>query len=652
MMEMMQLAGGVAAAGLGLANGGALLAGVASAALYAWKRQILNAALALLAGVALAAMLSSPTLPAAGAGEIAIATERAPGDTLARALLAVPQAGSISLTGHGLRAAQWDDLPARPLRWSTPQGSLLRLDFPRTLPLGRPFVLTARHTAAQPGWRLQLLAENGQLLAESAKTAVAGQPRIASAIAATGAASLSGTGSAATPPAAAPSLPTPALALALSWQPPLAETLLLQARILDAAGKVVAQGPLPLLVTAPLPLQIIGRFGAPSFDARALNQLLTDSSAILDWQTTLGKGLSRSEAARAALAEPNVQVIDAAYFETLAAPARAALLARTGQGVPLMILAGNAADAGIWQRELGLRLLPQSATTEKEDIRRFAIGGELLSLPPATLEPAVHMAIQAGGQRAAQPASQLPAQPSGRAADTAQGPPPAQRADQLPAPFGAQRQDRPAAAADDAGSPATGWVAAAADDQGRPWLWQRRWQKGSIAWIGVSDWHRYAIVAPAALGHWWQALLDRTGGGATQAIRWQQPDPMPVAGLRTEVCAEGIAAGTALHMDGLPPAAWQARSARADVVCAAFWPRQAGWLALRSGTAQHSIYIHAKDDWPLWQQALRHDATVQYAARSQEPPASAASQRAPLPAWPFALLCASAMLALWWRERR
>lgn len=536
--------------GAGWASACVLLAGVLSAALYARKRQPLNAALALLAAAALAAMLAGPTQPAASAGAIAIATD-APGDALSRALLAVPQAGSITLTGDGLRAAEWDDLPARPLRWAAPQGDLLRLDFPRTLPLGRSFRLAAQHTASQPGWRLQLLAENGQLLAESARSAAAGP-------------------------------------LALSWQPPLAEQLLLQARLLDAGGKVVAQGPVPLQVTPPVPLQIIGRFGSPSFDARALNQLLIDSSAALDWQTTLGKGLSRAEAARTGLTEPNAQVIDAAWFEAQPAPARAALLAQTGQGVPLIILAGNAGDAAIWQRELALRLLPQSPTTEKEDQRQFSIGGEQLAMPPAALNPA--------------------------------------------------------------GMPGDAWAAAAADDKGRPWLWQRAWKKGRIVWVGVSDWHRYGISSPAALGQWWQALFDTAASGATQKIRWQQADPMPLAGLRTEVCIEGADAGAALHIDGLAAARLQARRAKADAVCAAFWPQQPGWQTLRSGDSQHSIYIYAANDWPLWQQALRQDATARYAARSPEP-ATAGSPRTPLPSWPFALICGASLLLLWRRER-
>lgn len=557
MMVAMEMFG--IALSFGAASAGALLAGLLSAALYVRRDQALNALLALLAALALAAMLASPTQRADRAGEIAIAsgaTSAPDSDALARALLAVPQSGSIALTGHGLRAAQWDDLPARPLRWTAPQGDLLRLEFPRTLPLGRSFVLSAGHTGAQAGWRLQLLAENGQVLAESPQAAKAGGQ---------------------------------SAALSLSWQPPLAEQMLLQARLLDAAGQTAAQGSVPLQVTPPVPLQIVGRFGAPSFDARALNQLLADSGALLDWQATLGKGLTRSETARADLAEPNAQVIDAAWFESLSAPARAALLAQTGQGVPLLVLGGNASSAAIWQRDLALRLAPQNPTTEKEDVRQFSMGGEQLAMPPASLNPAAQ--------------------------------------------------------------PGEGWSAAAVDGKGRPWLWRRAWKKGSIAWVGVSDWHRYAISSPAALGQWWQALFDKAAAGATQKLVWQQPDPMPVAGLRTEICAQGAEAGSTLHIDGQPGLVWQARSAKAETVCAAFLPQQAGWLTLRSGASEHRVYIHAASDWPQWQQALRQDATARYAARSPEA-AAASGPRAPFPSWPFALVIAASMLALWQRERR
>ncbi|MES2263932.1 MAG: hypothetical protein V4724_35890 [Pseudomonadota bacterium] len=548
--------GNLEIAGFGMASAGVLLAGVVSAALYGRKRSWTDALLALSAALALAAMLAGLSRPGNGAGALAIDSD-AVDDKLARALLSLPGAESVVLSGHGLREAQWRDLPARALLWNEPKADLLHLDFPRTLALGRTFTLTVRRAQLPAGWRLQLLAENGQVLAESAKATAAG--------------------------AAAPDQ------LSVQWLPPLAETLVLQARLLNAAGKTIAFGPVPLQVNDPLPLQVQGRFGAASFDARALNRLLADSNAILDWQVTLGKGIARSETARAELAEPNALFVDAAHVEGLSPAARAALLAQAGQGVPLIVLGGNATDSGLWQREFGLRLAPQPAATEKEDVRQFTFGTEQIALPPASLNPA--------------------------------------------------------------GKPGDAWSVLAADDKRQPWLWQRAWKKGRIVWIGVSDWHRYAITSPAALGLWWQALLDRTAIGSKQKIAWRQPDPMPVAGLRTEVCAQGASASAPVLIDGLPAAAWQARADKADAVCVAFWPVQAGWQTLRSGEFTQRFYIYDKADWPAWQQALRHDATAQYAARSPQPAATAAA-RAPLPAWPFALVFASCMLGLWWRERR
>ncbi|HBZ05008.1 MAG TPA: hypothetical protein DEP03_01085, partial [Massilia sp.] len=85
--------------------------------------------------------------------------------------------------------------------------------------------------------RLQLLAENGQVLAE-----------------------VRGDGD-----------------LTAQWLPPLAETLELKARLLDARGKLLAEGPVPVVVEETLPLQVRGRFSAPSFDVRVLNDLLAGS---------------------------------------------------------------------------------------------------------------------------------------------------------------------------------------------------------------------------------------------------------------------------------------------------------------------------------------------------------------------------------------
>jgi hypothetical protein len=142
---------------------------------------------------------------------------------------------------------------------------------------------------------------------------------------------------------------------------------------------------------------------------------------------------------------------------------------------------------------------------------------------------------------------------------------------------------------------------------------------------------------------------------------------MPLPGLRTEICAQGVATGGAVTV-GQEALRWQARSERADSACAALWPRAPGWLTVRSGQAESAVYVYAAQDWPAWQAALRHDATARYASRGAQPvagaieadPAIRAAPRAgepqpwatAVPRWMLGLAFALSVLLLWWRERR
>ncbi|WP_371865955.1 hypothetical protein [Duganella qianjiadongensis] len=543
------------------------LSGLVSAALYLRKRQQINAALVLVAGLALALTLAGLRLPAGAAAPLTIQSDAATAVTAAQ-LSRVAAASEIDLRGDGLRDAEWRDVPARPLQWAPKAADLLWLDFPRTLALGRQFTLTVRRGAAQAGWRLQLLAENHQILADSGvATAVSTTQRV-------------------------------------QWLPPVAEAMVLQARLLDQAGKVIAQGPVPLQVKDALPLQVRGLFDAASFDARSLNQLLVDGGALVEWNVTLGKAVSRNEVAREPLSAPNLLFADAAYIEHLAPAARSALLAQVRQGVPLVILGGNAADAALWQREFGLPLQAQSATTEKEDMRQFALAGTQLALAPAPWNPA-----QSAG----------------------------------------------------------GWSVLARDDRKQPWLWQHAMQRGRMLWLGVTDWHRYAISAPQALAAWWQLALDEMALPSAGKLAWQLDDPMPLAGLRTEACVQGAAAGAMLQVQGQAQLPLQYRRDKADAACAALWPAQAGWLPMTLSATQapeqERLYVFASSDWPAWQRALRRDATARYAARytpaqaqaSMEGGATGAPAPVPvaalLPVAPAGLLCIACMLVLWWREQ-
>ncbi len=297
-----------------------LAIGIGSALYYGRGRQWINAALVLLATAALAALVAKPTLPGAAGQTVTISSTAAVPD--------LANASSIRVDGDGLRAAQWRDSPPRPLQWRAPSSEALRLDFPRQLTLGRQFVLTMRRPHGGAA-RLQLLAENEQVIAETS-------------------------GSSAD--------------LTVQWLPPVAEAMVLKARLLDEAGKIQAQGPVPVVVRSAPPLQVVGRFSAPSFDAQSLNALLSNSHAIFDWQVTLGKSLSRAETARSALTSPGLIVIDAAYFEGLHPSARAALLAQVAQGVPMVVLGGSAGDATPWAVAMQLPLTTQAEKTVEGQI--------------------------------------------------------------------------------------------------------------------------------------------------------------------------------------------------------------------------------------------------------------------------------------------
>lgn len=501
------------------------LVGAPSVLLYLWRRRFLEALLALVATAALALLASDLRMPGESGTTLAIDARYPPAS--------LGGVRSVTLEGDGLRAAQWHDLPARPLAWTVPKTETLRLEFPRRLALGRLFALTVRR-GGETSARLQLLAENDQVLAESR-----------------------GVGD-----------------LTVNWLPPLAEPLVLKARLLGERDAVLAEGPVPVVVGETRPLSVRGRFSAPSFDVRVLNDVLTQSRALVDWQVTLGKTVTRTESAREKIDKPDLLVIDAAWFERAAAPARAALLAQVTGGASLLVLAANANDAGIWSRSLQLPLQAQGADE---------LTGGPLPLPVAPLTPSTR---QAGA-----------------------------------------------------------WTG---NDAG---VWARQWGKGRIGWLGAADWHRLAITEPRALALWWQGVLDALRVERSEEIAWLAPREMPLPGQRLEVCALGVR-GKVRFPDLGQTLAWQRRTDRVDASCVAVYPRVPGWLRMDTqGTkpASGQVYVHAPQDWPLWQAAERRDATARYAART---PAAPSSTQRPWPQWPFAVAFGLAMLGLWWRERQ
>lgn len=506
----------------------AVVIGILSAAACLVRRRVPDAVLALVAGIALAGTVGDFALPGTAGTTLAVSSGEPPAS--------LAGVRTLRLDGDGLRAAQWEDLPARSLEWKRPDTPAIRLDFPRELALGRMFVLALERSWQAPG-RLQLLAENGQVLAQAQ-----GEGR-----------------------------------LAVQWLPPLAETLVLRARLLDAAGKVVDEGPVPVVVREPLPLQVRGRFGAPSFDLRVLDDLLAGSHALIDWQVALGKNLDRAETAREEVTRPDLEIVDAAWFERAGEAGRQAVLARVAQGSALLVLGANAQDAGLWSRSVGLGLAPQPADRTV---------GTVLPMTSAALAP--NAATQ--GE----------------------------------------------------------WT-------GSDGLWTRDWQRGRIAWLGAGDWHRYAISQPRQLALWWQDVLDRLRVQRERDVAWLAPREMPLPRQRLAVCAQGVK-GDVAFPDLHQTLAWQRRAEQADASCVAIWPRRTGWLRMDTRTQAQAaepvagqVYVYGERDWPLWQRSERRDATARYATRT--PQATAPGTRS-LPAWPFGMAFALAMLGLWWRERR
>ncbi|MEW7850444.1 hypothetical protein AB2N08_17255 [Massilia aurea] len=500
------------------------LTGLVSAGLYLRRRQWIDALLIVVAAGSLGLFAMELRMPGEAGRTLAIDPAAPPAS--------LEGVSSLTLTGDGLRAAEWNDLPARPLRWEAPRGGALRLEFPSQVALGRLFTLTIKREDKGDA-RLELLAENGQSIAQAR-----------------------GNGD-----------------LRVEWMPPVAERVVLKARLLDAKDKVIAEGPIPFIVHEPAPLKVVGRFSAPSFDLRVLNDMMTTSGALLDWQVTLGRAITRTEAPREEMASPNLMVIDAVRFERMAAGERTALLGRVADGMPLLVLGGNANDPGVWSRtlQLPLRAQPLGAKIDAP-----------LEMPVASLLPVSR--------------------------DT--GP----------------------------------WTGS------ENMVWTRDWQRGRIAWLGVTEWHRHAIAKPRALTLWWQGVLDRVGVEQAQQTEWLAPGEMPLTGQRLEVCARGVD-GQVTFPDLKQSLGWQRRGDRTDTSCVAFWPRQSGWLQMQDQKAgANAIYVYAANDWPQWQSAQSRDATAHYMARSQIKAEDGPTR--PIPSWPFALAFTALLMTLWWRERR
>lgn len=473
-------------------------------------------------------------------------------------LTQIERAQQIQLKGDGYRQSQWQDIPAKPMLWQGPSNKpALQLEFKPQVALGREFELRiqrdAKSTKLKGTWRAQLLAENGLVLAEGKS-----QESV----------------------------------LHLRWLAPVAERMVLQAKVFDENDKLIDSGPIPVEVKALDALQVWGRFDASSFDARSLQNLLRQSQAVLDWQTRLGKDIQHIETPAVDLTKMNLMIVDAAFLERLSGAALQQILTQVAKGKSLMVLGANANQTNFWRQHFDLVLQANNQATDAELIVDVSgVGG--MSLSPNVFS------VNSGTT----------------------------------------------------GKP-TLWQAYPQIKGSTAWLWQRPWQKGRIAWIAVSDWHRHAIASPQKLNAWWQQVLDQVHPAETEQVYWSWREQMPIVGERQVVCVQGIRQGI-VETAGTEKLALASYDAAIDQRCTAWRPIQSGWQDFSLSTSdfkeakQNALYVYPKDAWPSWQRHLKTRATQTFAQRL---PSKVISIPPQLPLWPLYLLTALLLLGLWRRD--
>lgn len=503
---------------------------------------------------------------------------------------------AIVMQGDGLRASQWRDVPARRLVWQVPQGrERIQLQAPSEVTLGREFELILQRpqlssSAAKKTWSVQLLAENGQLLAQQSTI----EPQ-----------------------------------LTLRWLPPIAERMELQLKVLDHGGRIIDRGPIPIEVKLHRPLHVSARFGSASFDISSLRQLLQTSEANLDWQTRMGQTVQHHLQARDGMAQANVMLVDAAYWENTSAQMRQQILQKIGQGTSLLILGANARQPQIWRESMGLELGPTASKASNQ------------AGTPEVVFEWTQASLGMETKRLVMSATAMQAKPNSTWSSL-----------RLPE---------------------------VVRDDG-DFIFGRTWKQGRIVWIGVSDWHRYLISAPETLKQWWQALLDQSLILAPSETQLRVRETMPIVGERISLCLD-VETDNSTEVSALRDSAQTtyAFAASLDDVgqkCVNWRANASGWQSFTllknsrnnarseskesAQTHQHGsgselpeerrwVYVYPNEAWPTWQRELKRDATIAYQNRIAGVPTSAPQE---IPHWPLLVWIMVLSLLLWFFDMR
>ena len=188
-------------------------------------------------------------------------------------------------------------------------------------------------------------------------------------------------------------------------------------------------------------------------------------------------------------------------------------------------------------------------------------------------------------------------------------------------------------------------------------FWARTNPRGSLGFVLFNNSYRWITAGfSAEFARLWQSLFQHqlAFAGGAQSISLQ-PE-LPVAERRVTLCSSGF--GTAAPKlvaadSAITDPVLQAVETRAAAPgrCFAYWPRQAGWHQLQTGSSVYSFYVFSPQDWPWWQRNLVRVDTAQMARARLGPAPNAAPPKLPLPLpWIAALLMVLLGIS-WWRER-
>jgi hypothetical protein len=389
-------------------------------------------------------------------------------------------------------------------------------------------------------------------------------------------------------------------------------------RVRDAQRKPLEDVPVPVWIAADPAPRVLLLAGAPSPELKYLRRWATDAGLPLHVQLSVGGGLQLGDAPlplnAATLQRFDLAVLDERSWAMLSAGERAALIEalRGGLGV-LLRVSGPLPDATRrqWQA-LGFAL---SAGSDTAAVR----------LPAESIDEEALRARRGPGT-----------------ADTAA------------APNGVQDENVVLArrALKLGGVDATPLLRDAGGNVLAVW---RAEQRGRIAVWSVTD--SFALVLSgqgARHAELWSSAFATLVRAKTDSA--PRIDPQPREQQRLALCGLGgkprVVAPDGQTSTLLPdPAA-------GDAVCAAYWPRHAGWHLLlqtdaEAGERSWPFYVYATDAAPGLRVAELRDATLRLQAApistTRKPDDVAAPARRG-PSWPWFLAWLASAGALWWLE--